>query len=247
MTPKVWIWQDEYNTDMGLQFDIAATGFRLRGADVIRYRDISEVALNKGDVLYGVASDIHALGVPQIPDYPDALEEWSLPHRRSTLREVKEELDFPFFIKPVNHKEFSGLVAKRPASLGFIDGNPEVWVADMVKFRSEWRVYVHHGDIKKICHYKGDPLCFPKDSAIKSMIDQWGDAPVAFALDVGVLEIPSLLQLPDDRTAKWKGDTCLVEVNDLFCLGNYGVDSADFAQMLESRWQQIWNSDWSPK
>lgn len=231
---KAWVWEDEYKTDMGVQFDISSEGFRLRGWEVERYTEIDQVDLQDGDVLHGVASDIHTLGISQVPDYPSDLEDFVVSHRTMNLDEAKG-LEHPFFIKPVSHKEFTGFVASRPASLGCIEGNPEVWVADVVEFLSEWRVYVLHGEVVKVCHYKGHPLEFPRRDRIQSMIYAWEDAPAAYALDVGVIS----------SGGGWELDTMLVEVNDVFCLGNYGVDPCEFVPMLEARWKQVWESDFT--
>ena len=50
------------------------------------------------------------------------------------------------------------------------------------------------------------------------------DMPISYSLDVGV----------DDQ-----GDTLLVEVNDCYALGNYGLDATTYTNMLYDRWKEI--------
>ena len=228
---KAWIWKDKYDTDMGLQFDIAASGFRLRGMEVFRYGTSKWVLkeMQPGDVFYGIASEVHRLGLPQISDYPAPLNQYMIPNEIMSFEEANEK-EFPFFIKPVSHKKFTGLVAKSEMSLAFIEGNPQVYVAEALEIYSEWRTYVLNGRPLKTCHYSGEPLTFPQGDGIQAMIDAYDNSPSAYALDVAMTE----------------DGMKFIEVNDVFCLGNYGLDSALFAQMLEARWEEIWSSGWEP-
>jgi len=50
--------------------------------------------------------------------------------------------------------------------------------------------------------------------------------PIAYSIDVGILE---------------SGETILVECNDGFALGNYGVPARRYAEMHRDRWYQMVN------
>jgi hypothetical protein len=72
-------------------------------------------------------------------------------------------------------------------------------------------------------HYDGDPRLSPSDELIDAcrhrLLDIAGDA-----VDLGVLT--------DGRSA-------LVEVNDGFAVGRYGLEPGAYAEMLLTRWRQL--------
>ena len=60
------------------------------------------------------------------------------------------------------------------------------------------------------------------------MIDEYAEAPAAYALDVGLTK---------------DGKTVIVEVNDGYSLGGYGLDPLLYAKLLSARWAQIVGRD----
>lgn len=89
---------------------------------------------------------------------------------------------------------------------------------------SEWRVFVHHNEVKQVCYYDGDPLVFPDSHRIKSMVERYAreDAPIAYTLDVYVTE----------------GSTYVMEVHRFFSCGLYGF--ADY-RILPYMFSQAWH------
>ena len=75
-----------------------------------------------------------------------------------------------------------------------------------------------------VSHYKGDPMVFPDVTTIKDAIQAFADAPIGYGMDWAV-------------TAD--GRTILVEVNDGFALGNYGVRGHHYTALIECRWRQL--------
>lgn len=144
----------------------------------------------------------------------------------------------PFFLKPDNQKVFTGLVVTTAMDLlraVHVEDNEPVWVSGVVDFVSEYRVYVNKTNkyspdgIQGVGHYNGNPLVFPDPKTIRKIVNTYNKvSPVAYALDVGV--------------ASRKGETLVVEVNDATSLGNYGIPSPVYAQMLECRWDEILQS-----
>lgn len=129
------------------------------------------------------------------------------------------------FVKPVSPKKFNAFTTDNKdafEALYGVDPDEEVYTADIVKFISEWRVYVRLNGVVRICNYAGDPRVFPNTTVIKTMIDSWA-GPCCYALDVGVV---------GHRTA-------LVEVNDFYAIGNYGLHPTEYAEMLILRWTQL--------
>lgn len=189
--------------------------------------------------IHAVRSALAQLGAPppENIDYPPVLEPFLRRRvRRATIREahhlcVDDRFDPPVFIKPVTgHKEFTGhvLAVYRDMirTVGWAAEAPDtaVWISEIVTFAAEWRYFVHHREIVGVGHYHGDPLRAPDPEVVRAAVLAYADCPSAYVIDFGVLA--------DGRTA-------LVEVNDGFSFGCYGLNPHAHAQMLESRWLEM--------
>lgn len=131
------------------------------------------------------------------------------------------------FVKPIKPKRFNGFLTSENTSLQHLidlDDHEKIYIVDPVDFVSEWRVYVRKKQIEAICFYKGIPTLFPNVVTIKKMIEMWDDSPCCYALDVGIVSPQK---------------TLLVEVNDFYSLGNYGLDHITYANMLQMRWNEL--------
>ncbi len=73
-------------------------------------------------------------------------------------------------------------------------------------------------------HYKGDFGIIPDTTIINKAIKQYKSSPIAYSIDMGILS---------------NGDSVLVEVNDFFALGSYGLDPILYARGIEARWNEI--------
>jgi hypothetical protein len=86
-------------------------------------------------------------------------------------------------------------------------------------------IFVCRGDITEVCHYQGDPLRFPDARVIRNAIAEFGErAPAGYGIDFGVMD---------------NGRTVLVEVNEGYSLGSYGLNSVEYAELLEARWFEL--------
>jgi ATP-grasp domain-containing protein len=171
---------------------------------------------------------------PELPDFPEGLRPWlerSL--ERSTLGEVRRRFEqdpaaFPLHVKPaLDDRLFQGTLIRAFRDLiplAAVDPEAEVWVQGAVEFTSEWRAYVLDGEILRVCNYKGDPLQFPNRSVLEAGLAAFSGAPRAYGADWGV-------------TAS--GRTLLVEVNDAYALGNYGLHGHELAGFMEARWREL--------
>lgn len=211
-------------------------GFQELGEEV---RPFGESSLRHGllgntraDVVCGWVRTIRLawerLGVraPAPIDYPQPLATWL--HRRvwpGTLRDLAA-LDRPAFVKPAaDAKLFDGRVHMPGDAIAVRQPvETSVWMSDVVQWRSEWRAYVRGGSIIGAYPYRGDWRVSPSWSDLDAMVHSWSDSPCAYALDIGVLI--------DGRTA-------LIEANDAWALGNYGLLPADYAGLLRMRWDEI--------
>jgi len=134
----------------------------------------------------------------------------------------------PVFIKPLDDpKAFVGHVVHREADLKSTMRFPatmKLLVSEVVEFASEWRFYVLRGVIVGVGHYSGDPLLFPDAEVVRSAVrDYVGESPAAYGLDIGVS----------------CGRSLLVEANDAYSIGLYGLSPPVYAEMLEARWLEL--------
>ncbi len=149
----------------------------------------------------------------------------------STLGEVRKS-EARVFIKPLRgHKLFNGHVRtdllKDLMQTAPHPDDTEVLVSEVVNFVTEYRGFVLNGKLVGWKHYLGDFALMPDVSTVKQAIMAYSSAPVAYSIDFG---------LTDD------GRTLLIEVNDAFSLGAYGLDSILYARMIEARWDEIVNA-----
>lgn len=97
--------------------------------------------------------------------------------------------------------------------------------AECVEFVSEWRYFVHRGEVVEVAHYRGNVFRHPDSALVQSAVKEYqSEAPIAYAIDFGITT--------DSRTL-------LVEVNDAFALGCYGLGAVRYATMLEDRWIEV--------
>ena len=170
--------------------------------------------------------------IPTPLDYPEELR-WALGRKvwRSTLGEMRRSFD-PVFIKPVTQKLFTGFVWR--AVMGdqirvvTLADETELWVSDRVEFVSEYRVFVKDGEILDVRRYNGDWSKVPLREIVEGAVHSFKSGPRAYSLDFGVT--------PED-------ETLLVEVNDAYALGHYGLNSIRYANLIEARWEELTRGD----
>ncbi len=219
----------------------AHLGFRTLGIETAPYEwidDINGMAdLGPNVGIAGFLGDVHAalekLGKPVPPgmDYPEPLKDflgrkiWA-----STLGEVREWL-VPVFVKSQATKAFTGFVwqglADQASRMRVVTQHDEmpVWVADVVDFVAEYRAFILFGQVIGCRFYKGNWSKAPNRGIIEKAVKAMGkNAPKAYALDWGV-------------TAD--GFTLLIEGNDAFSLGHYGLPPVSYARMLSARWHEL--------
>jgi hypothetical protein len=214
--------------------DYARRGFSECGVELSTFEWIDDIDglsdLGPSVGVAGYIGDVHralrVLGrpIPENVDYPEPLRTClGRTIRRGLLGDVRSS-NTPVFIKPVQHKEFTGMVwYNRPEDRRKIVTQPddvEVWISDLVYFRAEYRCYILNNVILDVRIYKGDWSLAPnrkivEDSvALMAMVHQ---APAAYCLDWGVDE---------------EGRTLLVEMNEGYSMGHYGLNPALYARMI---------------
>lgn len=142
------------------------------------------------------------------------------------LKDLKHEL-LPIFVKPNEEKAAKGMIISELEDLSeydHLDGEAEIICSDVVNFVSEWRCFIRYGKLIGVQHYNGDASVKCDIANIKSAIEDFRSMPAAYSLDFGV----------DD-----KGRTLLIEMNDGFAIGCYGLDDIEYAKFLYARWAEL--------
>lgn len=166
------------------------------------------------------------------------LEDVRLPlnsNRPSQIMTLEEALDLSkskeIFIKPYVIKQF-------PATI--LDGCNYRYLNDIPKYskvfvydtfdspiESEWRLYVHNYKVVDIRHYSGD---FRKTPYMSSTMDNLvmecksNGFPSTFTIDVAMLKDYRMM---------------VVEYNDFWAIGNYGISNDLYLEMLKTRYFDI--------
>lgn len=220
----------------------AAEGFHLQGIPVVPFYGFGDVNLesmsdlgptaivcgNQGDVW----EVLRLLGRPVPPalDYPAHLD-WMLGRSVETvsLDDVRA-LPGRRFVKPVQQKLFGGFVfdpldPRSRLAVAAYPGDTPCLVAEEVDFVSEYRCFVRHEDLVGVRHYRGSAFVAADKAVLnKALKCCKGRMPAAYALDIGV-------------TAN--GQTLLVEVNEGYAVGSYGLNGLTYARFLEARWVEL--------
>jgi hypothetical protein len=192
-----------------------------------------------------VTQALHQLEVP-IPepnDYPECLRPFL---RRkvweSTVGAVLDGLmegDLrSVFVKPKGRlKRFTGRVFSSRDDACFLAGASRrlpVYCSHPVDWRGEFRTYVIQGAIVGTLPYWGDAAVYPDAEDIRRAVDtleKSGEATAAYGIDFGVLA---------------DGDTALIELNDGFGLGSYGLSDDLYTNLIVARWDELMNQPQKP-
>lgn len=239
-----WIMVDERGVPVDANMFALLDGFRDLGEEVRFYRrndwlkDL--IPATPHDIAVGYVEvarhQFRRMGVPQPADldYPAPLTAFlGRTVARSTVGAVRQRNlgahEGAVFVKPVRHKQFPGFVCRTQGDLlrfAAADGADQVWVSDLIDLRSEHRCYVHLHEVIDVRRYAGNFRAVPDWSVIDRMIAVTRDEPlpIACALDVGVTG---------------DGRTVLIEANDGFAMGNYGLSARRYAELLRDRWNQV--------
>lgn len=164
-------------------------------------------------------------------DYPEELTQYlGRSVWNDTLDSIMNSEDkWPVFVKPVRDKAFVGFILRKEEDLPRLyraTQTEPVLCSELVNFLSEWRVFVRYGDVVDVRPYSGDWKKIYDPATIESAVNDFTSAPAGYAIDFGVTD---------------KGETRLIEVNDGFALGTYGIDPIQYAKLLSARWSELLN------
>lgn len=94
-------------------------------------------------------------------------------------------------------------------------------ISEPINIISEWRCFVYNGVLQDLRRYSGELDSFPDVDMINEMIGQYKSAPVAYTLDIGVLDTHR---------------TVVIEVHDFYSCGLYGFSEGDKLLLMFSGW-----------
>lgn len=185
-----------------------------------------------------VEEALRQLGCERRPasDYPLCLRDFL--HRRiweSTVRTLITDLLYGSgagsFAKPLERKKrFTGRVFNSPSDLFHLQGasrSTKLLCSEIVQWLSEYRVYVVRGEVVGVCHYGGDRDIAVDLSVVERAVRALEGSPertAGYGIDFGVLA---------------NGVTALVEWNDGFALGCYGLDAGLYTDLIVARWCEL--------
>lgn len=216
----------------------AYLGAKEKGFEPILFYDINEVPVSKSNMVVTFIEDTSEyfkkldVDVPFALNVPPCLEKFiKRDIEYMTMSEFLEDPREPIFVKPASKgKPFpSGVIKKcssKPLVLGELDPNELCMVSNVIEIISEYRCYVIKGILKAIKHYQGDIRIFPNIKIIDEAISMYDAAPCSYVMDFGINSA---------------GETILIECNDAWSVGNYGLENRDYIYMLMSRWIEIVN------
>ena len=228
----------EYINETAFSF---ASGCRLMGIEVIPFtaEGLDSLELRKDTLVHGwvgsVRRALKKLGVPEphvdgMP--PESLKEFYGRKMWATnMLEVRRRMDTDnhIFIKPLNsQKAFTGHVTSGRISDLIQTSNFEddfkILASEVVDFVSEYRLFVNKRVFIGCRHYRGDWLKYPDFDIAFKCLEAWKEAPISYSLDLGITR---------------EGKTLVVEVNDAFALGAYGLPSIPYTQLVIDRWEEM--------
>jgi hypothetical protein len=231
------IFIQKYNGEFAYDFCYTAyEGFKYRGNNIKFFEYLDDVPVSKYHVVIGsieVTSEYFkrlGIEVPSPLNIPFCLAEYTQRNINIIeMGEFRKNETFPIFVKPHSKlKEFSaGVLSKKSSIDMFFNDVPNdsiVLTSEVVNMVSEYRVFVKDNKIVGIKNYIGDFLVFPDIPTILNMIHSYVGSPSAYTLDVAI----------DD-----KGETILIECNDGWSVGSYGLDGEVYASFLIKRWVEL--------
>lgn len=235
---KVFIQSSKNKFPHNYNFFNAYEGFLDMGAEIVPFCDQQELQVSTPeDIIVGYVDTtrnrLNQMGfeTPEM-DYPTVLTNY-LGRKiwKSNINTISSHSElWPVFVKSIEDKRITGKVITSIRDLigcGESGSNAEVYCSDVVRFLSEWRVFVRYGNIIDVRPYKGDWRVHYDSSIIENCIKDFTKSPAGCAVDFGVT---------DD------GRTLLIEVNDGYALGCYGLNKYSYAKLLSARWAELTNT-----
>ncbi|MBR4083112.1 MAG: ATP-grasp domain-containing protein [Lachnospiraceae bacterium] len=250
---RVWL---KTRFDSGMNIEVphscnisnAMYGFRELGAEIIPYHTIDEIydKVSEEDIVLDYIDQCNKIfkkfgKEPHIDDYPANFERFL--GRKVWIDTIdsisthEEKWSAGYFVKPVRSKAFTGKIISGINDLigcGNCYENYEVLVSEALNIKAEWRCFIMYDEMIDVRPYGLllDPerksfLYHYDENVLQDMLNEFKNIenrPAACSMDICV-------------TAE--GKTLLMEFNDAYALGHYGLAPILYAKLISARWSQI--------
>jgi len=195
--------------------------------------NVKDIPTDATLVLGGVDFIIDALqhlghATPTLTHYPKTLEKFlgrkmEVMDRSDIFQKISKG-EGPLFVKATSEYKSSKdtKIIHDSYDMVFVRNDRMYHVSEVVEFVQECRVYVTDRKVIGIKRYKGTMSKPLIDEKIVEKAVELG--PLTCALDFGLTK---------------DGRTLLIEHNDAFSLGNYGISQDLYFSMIQSRWDQL--------
>lgn len=219
----------------------AIDGFEYLGYDVIGFT-LEDILTGKMDYraknnpfvgsIDGMTMLFKNLGKYPAPiDFPESVLASGLINRKIVTMKLHDFIDAfkrtnkPMFVKPKQTKLFDGVLISKQEHLSYLKlENCDVLVCEPIEILSEHRVYVYNKKAIYSSNYSGDFRIAPNFDYVDKLIDTYNEQPIAYTIDVAILK---------------DGSTTVIEFNDFWAIGSYGLFCINYAQMLLDRYFEI--------
>ena len=182
---------------------------------------------------------------PTIPDYPEVLQEYMgrkvWKDTINSISQDKNKWSAGYFVKPVKSKVFTGKIIRSINDLvgcGNCHEDYEVIVSEPIDILAEWRCFIIYDKIVDVRPYGSisslnyNGYLYHYDSKVLqdmlSTFKNWNERPMACSMDICYTK---------------DGRTLLVELNDAYSLGCYGLPDILYAKLISARWSQLLNRE----
>lgn len=150
---------------------------------------------------------------------------------------VSEKWTAGYFVKPTRSKAFTGKIIGGVADIvgcGNHSEDYEVIVSEPLDICAEWRCFIIYDELIDVRPYgmlmdkTRQSYCYHYDSKVllemMEAFKTWNERPTACSMDICVTK---------------DGRTLLVELNDAYALGCYGLPAIYYAKLISARWSQL--------
>lgn len=163
---------------------------------------------------------------PRLPENSNRISE------KITLGEAKMRASAgeKLFIKPVEIKLFTGFVLDASIYSCIKNLPDDVPVLTYKPFdkkiRGEYRIYIHNHRMVDAHCYAGDFMAHPEYGTAQNIIEENKEKgfPCAYTMDIAIF---------------WDSRTTVIEYNDMWAIGNYGMPNDTYVHMLMDRYFEI--------
>jgi hypothetical protein len=192
------------------------------------------------------AMDVTGIEPPVWNCYPAVLDSHMRYRAHRTSASNALRWPKPVFVKPAVYGQFRGFVMRDDCATMSEDDNRQldrllglprrepVWVCHPLEISSNWRYYVHRGDVAGYARLAGPERPEPHPEEVSAIVAA-GPSHLAYALDIAVLK---------------DGATALLGARDAWGLEPISGPNApapiDLLRMLWSRWRQLYQRGQQP-